>query len=160
MSKTCTGFFFELEILNFEVSQWLVFIRQQGCLRGIPEMGAIFEAHIFAPRRKTSLACPVQRAPKHTIMSSAKQELTHFPHHPAESRGKKSSPPFFLLCQSQVICLSKGGEASEVLHPSLSSPLYPTFSSSYPVFYSLLFFLFLFHLFGYLKQTVVWSRLP
>lgn len=56
--------------------------------------------------------------------------------------------------------LAKEGRASEVLLSSLSSPLYSIFSSSYPIFYSLLFFLFLFHLFGYLKQTVVWSRLP
>lgn len=69
-------------------------------MRGLPEMGAIFEAHIFAPRRKTSLACPVQRAPKHNIMSSAKQELTHFPHQLAESRRREKSPPFSLLCQS------------------------------------------------------------
>lgn len=71
-----------------------------GVLEGAPRDGGHLWGTHICPRKKTNLACPVQRAPKHNIMSSAKQELIHFPYHPAESRGREESPPFFLLCQS------------------------------------------------------------
>lgn len=125
MSKTCTGFFLELEILSVEISQWLVFIRQLGCLRGIPEMGAIFEAHIFAPRRKTSLACPVQRAPKHNIVSSAKQELTHFPHRPLSQGGRRSHHRCSCSANPRLSVLAKEGRPQKccsLLYHPLSTP--------------------------------------
>lgn len=101
----------------------------------------------------------VQSKGHQDIMSSAKQELTHFPHRPLSQGGRRSHHRCSCSANPRLSVLAKEGGPQKCC-PLLYHPLYPIFSSSYPIFYSLLFFLFLFHLFGYLKQIVVWSRLP
>lgn len=93
-------FFLELEILNVEISQWLIFIRQQGAWGGSQRWGPSLR-HTYLPLGERP-AWLVQ-SKGHQNTTSWVQPSRNWPTSPTillSQEGRKKSPPFFLLCQS------------------------------------------------------------
>lgn len=151
--KPVQDFFLNLRFSILKLASGSSLSGSRGAWGGSQRWGAIFEAHIFAPRRKTSLACPVQG---HQNTPSWVQPSRNWPTSPTillsqggRSRHHRSS----CSANPRLSVLAKEGRPQKcctLLYHPLFTPLSHLLTPSF-ILSSSSFFCFI--------CLVIWSRL-